>query len=153
AVVRWDTLANRWIITQFANANSTTGPFLQCVAVSTSADATGTYNRYSFSYTDFNDYPKLSVWPDAYYVTYNMFNPTKTVFLGARVCALDRVQMLTGAAATQQCFDAGPTYFGILASDLDGSTPPPAGEPNLVVGLNTTSSLAYWKFHVDWTTP
>jgi hypothetical protein len=37
---------------------------------------------------------------------------------------------------------------------LDGATAPPAGEPELLVGLGTTSTtLAYWKFHVDWTTP
>jgi len=41
--------------------------------VSTTADATGTYNRYSFQFSNFPDYPKLSVWPDAYYTTYNMF--------------------------------------------------------------------------------
>ncbi|MEU7056211.1 hypothetical protein [Streptomyces sp. NPDC046197] len=153
AVVRWDTLASRWVITQFANADSTTGPFYECVALSTSANATGTYNRYAFSYTDFNDYPKLSVWPDAYYVTYNMFNAAKTVFLGAKVCALDRAQMLTGAAATQQCFDTDADHGGILGADLDGSTPPPAGAPNVVVGLDSNSTLAYWKFHVDWANP
>lgn len=153
ATVRWDVLAGRWVITQFAGAASTTGPFYQCVAVSNSADATGTYNRYAFSYTNFNDYPKLSVWPDAYYVTYNMFNPAKTAFLGAKVCALDRAQMLTGAPATQQCFDTDSAHSGLLGADLDGSTPPPSGEPNLLVGLGTNTTPAYWKFHVDWTTP
>ncbi|MGW0206841.1 hypothetical protein ACWDZ8_13810 [Streptomyces sp. NPDC003233] len=152
AVVRWDTLANRWVITQFANARSTTGPFYECVAVSTSPDATGAYNRYAFTYTAFNDYPKLSVWPDAYYVTYNMFAAGTEAPLGAKACALDRTKMLAGAAATQQCFD-DTTHFGLLASDLDGPTPPPAGEPNVLLGLDTNSSLAYWKFHVDFATP
>ncbi|MGW5407013.1 hypothetical protein ACWEVZ_22470, partial [Streptomyces spiralis] len=152
AVVRWDTLANRWVITQFANAGSTTGPYFECVAVSTSDDATGSYNRYAFSYTDFNDYPKLSVWPDAYYVTYNMFDGPTGPFLGAKACALDRAKMLAGAAATQQCFDDA-NHSGILGSDLDGSTPPPAGEPELLLGLDTNSTLAYWKFHVDFSTP
>src|SRR5207248_2457995 len=31
------------------------------------------HNRYSFSYTDFPDYPKVGVWPDAYYATFNFF--------------------------------------------------------------------------------
>src|SRR3954447_1586805 len=71
-IVQYDKAANRWILTQFSVA---TAPFLQCVAVSTTSDATGTYNRYAFSYgnVQFNDYPKLGVWPDAYYVTYNIF--------------------------------------------------------------------------------
>ncbi|MER6121289.1 hypothetical protein ABT173_01025, partial [Streptomyces sp. NPDC001795] len=154
ATVRWDTLANRWIITQLANAFSNVGPFYECVAVSTTDDATGTYYRYSFQYADFNDYPKLAVWPDAYYVTYNMFNPDKTAFLGAKVCALDRAQMLSGGLATQQCFDTSSSYGGLLASDLDGPTPPPSGEPNLLVALGqTNTTLAYWKFHVDFTNP
>ncbi|MFE9096254.1 hypothetical protein [Streptomyces sp. NPDC007264] len=151
-VVRWDTLARRWVITKFANAGSSTGPYHQCVAVSTSPDATGSYNRYDFSYSDFNDYPKLSVWPDAYYVTYNMFSVSTGAFLGVKVCALDRANMLAGAAATQQCFDDA-DHFGVLPADLDGSTPPPTGEPELVVGLDTNTTLAYWKFHVDWSTP
>ncbi|MEV4257656.1 hypothetical protein AB0J52_31240 [Spirillospora sp. NPDC049652] len=152
ATVRWDTLAGRWIVTQFANVSSASGPYYECVAVSTSADATGSYNRYSYQFSSFPDYPKISVWPDAYYVTYNLFNGN--TFLGAEACAMDRAKMLTGAAATQQCFTTSSSYGGLLAGDLDGSTPPPSGENELLVGLGTTNtSLAYWKFHVDWTTP
>ena len=40
-VVRYDSLANRWIITQFANVGSANGPFFECVAVSQTSDATG----------------------------------------------------------------------------------------------------------------
>ncbi|MFB8128764.1 hypothetical protein [Streptomyces mirabilis] len=153
AVVRWDTLASRWVVTQFANVSSSSGPYYECMAVSTSADATGSYNRYVYQFSSFPDYPKLSVWPDAYYITYNMFTPSGT-FLNAEVCAMNRANMLTGAAATQQCFTTSSSYGGLLGSDLDGSTAPPSGEPELLVGLGTTSTtLAYWKFHVDWTTP
>ncbi|MFC5187430.1 hypothetical protein [Actinomadura harenae] len=152
ATVRWDTLASRWIVTQFANVSSASGPYYECVAVSTSADATGSYSRYSYQFTDFPDYPKISVWPDAYYLTYNLFNGN--TFVGAEACAMDRSSMLTGAAATQQCFTTSSSYGGLLAGDLDGSTPPPSGENELLVGLGATNtSLAYWKFHVDWTTP
>ncbi len=62
-IVQYDKAANRWIFTQFSVS---TTPYLQCVAVSTTSDAKGTYNRYSFSYSNFPDYPKLGVWPDAY---------------------------------------------------------------------------------------
>ncbi|MET8957326.1 hypothetical protein ACWEO4_43980 [Streptomyces sp. NPDC004393] len=151
AVVRWDTLAGRWVVTQFANVSSSSGPYYECVAVSTGADATGSYYRYSFQYSNFPDYPKLSVWPDAYYVTYNMFTASGS-FLNAEACALNRSAMLTGASAAQQCFTTSSSYGGLLGADLDGSTAPPSGEPELMVGLGTTSTtLAYWKFHVDWT--
>src|SRR4029077_726947 len=44
-IVLYDKQAQRWIFSQFSVS---TTPFLQCLAVSTTSDATGTYNRYSF---------------------------------------------------------------------------------------------------------
>ncbi len=147
-VVMFDKQAKRWILMQFAVP--TGGPYYQCVAVSKTDDATGAYDRYSFQYTGFNDYPKGGVWPDGYYVTYNMFVPN--TFGGAKVCAMDRAKMLAGLPATQQCFQLSTSYGGVLPSDLDGATLPPAGSPNYLVNLGS-SSLNVWKFHVDWTTP
>jgi hypothetical protein len=152
-VVRYDALANRWVITQFANVQ-TSGPFFECVAVSQTSDATGAWNRYSFQYASFPDYPKLSVWPDAYYVTYNLFNAAGTTFQGAEDCAMDRSAMLAGTTATQQCFTTSNSFGGLLGADFEGGTTPPAGEANTVIALGTTATtLASWKFHVDWTTP
>jgi hypothetical protein len=152
ATVRYDSLAARWIITQFANVQ-TSGPFYECVAVSQTSDATGSYNRYSYQFTSFPDYPKIAVWPDAYYITYNLFNAAGTSFLGAEACAMNRTAMLAGTTANEQCFTTSTSYGGLLASDLDGTTAPPSGEANVMVALGTTATtLAYWKFHVDWTT-
>src|SRR5204862_733702 len=64
----------------------------------------------------------------------------------------DRGRMLQGLSATQQCFTRSSLYGGLLPSDLDGSTSPPAGAPNDVVSFGT-NSLLLWRFHVDWTTP
>jgi subtilisin-like proprotein convertase family protein len=147
--VRYDRIANRWVIAQFS-VNGGNGPFFQCVAVSTGPDPTGTYNRYQFTFDGFNDYPKMGLWPDGYYFTFNMFPNNQ--FAGSRACAFDRVKMLAGLAATEQCFDTGPAFGGLLASDLDGPTLPPAGEPNFLVALDTTA-LDFWKFHVDFATP
>jgi hypothetical protein len=152
ATVRYDSLAARWIITQFANVQ-TSGPFYECVAVSQTSDATGSYNRYSYQYSSFPDYPKLAVWPDAYFITYNLFNAAGTSFLGAEACAMNRAAMLAGTTANQQCFTTSTSYGGLLASDVDGTTAPPSGESNVLVSLGTTATtLAYWKFHVDWAT-
>jgi hypothetical protein len=83
-IVQYDQFADRWILTQFAVSAT---PYTQCVAVSTSGDPTGTYFRYSYSFsTDFNDFPKMGVWSDGYYITYNMFKRGRT-FSGANVCA------------------------------------------------------------------
>ncbi len=145
-IVQYDKSAGRWILTQFSVS---TTPYLQCVAVSTTSDATGSYNRYSFSYGNgFNDYPKLGVWPDGYYITFNIFNNGQT-FAGSKVCAYDRTSMLTGAPATQQCFQLSTAYGGVLPSDLDGSISPPVGSPNYMVNFGS-NSLNLWKFKVDW---
>jgi len=148
-IVQYDKAAGRWVFTQFSVS---TTPFLQCVAVSTTSDATGSYNRYSFNYgsTGFPDYPKLGVWPDAYYISFNIF--TGNTFSGAKVCAYDRASMLSGALATQQCFQLSSSFGGLLPSDLDGSTAPPAGSPNVFVNFGT-NSLNLWRFHVDFATP
>jgi hypothetical protein len=151
-IVVYDSIANRWLITQFAVTNANPN-FFQCIAVSTGSDPTGSFNRYAFSYPNFPDYPKFGLWPDAYYATFNMFNAAGTSFLGGQVCAFDRAKMLTGASATQVCFNAGTSFGSLLPSSLDGATLPPAGSPNYVLALNTTTSLAFWKFHVDFTTP
>ena len=147
-IVQYDQLAQRWILTQFSVS---TTPYLQCVAVSTTSDATGSYYRYSFSYgtSDFNDYPKVGVWPDGYYVSYNIFTNGQT-FAGSKVCAMDRAKMLVGdTSATQQCFQLSNAFGGLLPSDLDGSTPPPAGAPNPFLNFGS-NALNRWQFHVDW---
>jgi hypothetical protein len=144
-IAQYDKISNRWILTQFSVPGGSAG-FHQCVAVSQTSDATGAYFRYQFDYPSFNDYPKLGVWPDAYYITYNMFTNT---FQGARVCALDKAKMLNGQPATQQCVQLSSSFGGLLPADFDGSTLPPAGAPNYVVNFGS-NSLNVWKFHVDF---
>jgi uncharacterized repeat protein (TIGR01451 family) len=153
-VVVYDKLADRWVLSQLVVRGPAGGfgPFFQCVAVSTTSDATGSYNRYQFPYTNFDDYPKMGAWPDAYYETFNMFNSSGTAFLGADVCAYDRNAMLQGQAATQVCFQQASTVEGLLPADLDGHTPPPPGSPNYIVGFDV-NSLNLYKFHVDFATP
>jgi len=149
-IVKYDRISGRWVLTQFSVG---TTPYLQCIAVSTTSDATGTYNRYAFSFgtTQFPDYPKLGVWPDAYYMTFNVFNNAST-FAGAKLCALNRLAMVAGSAATMQCFQLSTSFGGVLPSDLDGATAPPSGSPNYMLNFGT-NSLNEWKFHVDFATP
>ena len=146
-VVLYDKAAQRWVFSQFS---VTTTPYLQCIAVSTTSDATGTFNRYSFQYNNFDDYPKIGVWPDGYYVTFNMFNGN--TFVGADACSYNRTAMLNGQAATQVCFQQNSSVGGLLPSDLDGTTAPPAGSPNYMLFFGT-NNLNLYKFHVDFATP
>ena len=102
-MVQYDQLADRWVMSQFSLR---AGNYLQCVAVSKTSDATGEWHRYAFQYNHFPDYPKLAVWPDAYYMTFNMFGPTGASFTGGRVCAYDRLKMLEGLPASQICYQS-----------------------------------------------
>src|SRR5213596_733198 len=148
--VVYDQLADRWLITQFAvsGANGSSVPYLECIAISTSGDPAGTYYRYSFPRSYFPDYPKLGLWPDAYYMSTNDFSGNS--FAGATTWAFDRAKMLAGAAATAQLFHLSLLYGGLLPATLDGGTLPPDGSPNYFLALNDSSSLALWKFHVDF---
>ncbi len=141
-VVVYDKLADRWVLTQLSVR--TGGPYFQCVAVSTSNDATDTFYRYAFQIRTFPDYGKLGVWPDAYYVGFNSGpNP---------VCAFEREAMLKGLGAGQQCFE--PLQGFMLPSDLDGLTPPPEGSPNYFMKLGgNNQSVILNKFHVDFANP
>ena len=127
-LVQYDRIADRWILSQFA-FNATFSQNAQCIAVSTSSNALGTYTLYQYNFgTELPDYGKLGVWPDAYYITYNMFNNGAN-FSGGRACAYDRPAMIAGNAAQQICFNSL-SRFSYLPSDLDGDTLPPVGSPN-----------------------
>jgi hypothetical protein len=148
-IVQYDKMANRWIFTQFSIV---TLPYTECVAVSTTSDATGTYNRYAFSFgnTDLPDYPKLGVWPDAYYMSFNLF--VNSTFIGADACALDRNAMLAGNNATIICFPQNSSVASLLPSDMDGTIAPAAGEPAFFMNFGT-GTIQLWTFHADFTAP
>ena len=127
----------------------------ECVAVSTSSDATGSYYRYAFSTgTNLGDYPKYGVWADAYYASANIFQNDGTgAFIGAEACAYNRSAMLAGSSATSVCFQRGTSDWSLLPADIDGLNPPPSGEPNFYLELGGSSSLNLYKFHVNFTNP
>ncbi len=150
-IVLYDHLAGRWLVTQL-QYDTTFTHTAECVAVSTSSDATGSYNRYEYDFgSNFPDYPKFGIWPDAYYNTINVF-PSRG-FAGAEACAFDRNAMLAGAPASAVCFQQSPTVSSLLPADLDGSTLPPAGSPNYFVGLADSTHLNFFRFHVDFSNP
>ena len=72
-VVLYDRLADRWLLSQFAfMGDGSAPPYFECIAISQTADPTGAYFRYSFQFNTFPDYPKIGVWPDAYYMSTNI---------------------------------------------------------------------------------
>jgi len=147
-VVLYDKSAQRWVVGQM---NIKLNAY--CMAVSTTSDATQSYYRYEFSFgSNTPDYPKLAVWRDAYYWTANTFSGTST-FVGANSCAFDRATMLSGGPANAICMQQNSSVDSLLPADLDGTTPPPTGEPNFYLQMVAPSNLNLFKFHVDFTTP
>ncbi len=145
------------MISQFASATGGTPITDECVAVSTSGDATGTYNRYGFHLgSNYFDYPQLSVWPDAYYMSMNVFNAAGTAYLGPQAFAFDRTAMLAGTG--HLISPVGPLgWLGSRPSCRPTSTASPcrpAGAPNTFVKFpSTPGTTAIYHFHVDFATP
>jgi hypothetical protein len=155
-IVQYDRVADRWIVGEVAIPllPGLLGQYAQCFAVSKTSDPTGAYNQWAYGFgTTVPDYPKIGMWPDGYYVTWNMF-AGGTAFTGAETCAWDRVGMLSGVATPQfVCFNLSSAYSSLLPSDFDGALPPP-GSPNFLMNIDSGSSaLNLWKFHVDFATP
>jgi hypothetical protein len=150
-IVQFDKLAHRWILTQFA-LDFDAQKFLQCVAISTTADATGTYYRYAFAYSALNDYPKLGVWPTGYFVSYNLFDGTTFAFVGGLTCAWERSKMLAGRRAKQICFLL-PNDGGLLPADFDGTIMPPKGAANTFAEFYTLDSLALFRLKPNFDKP
>jgi hypothetical protein len=156
----YDHLADRWVMLQFAVAST---PNLICIAVSQTADPTGSWYRYAYAWPDslMPDYPKLGLWPDGYYLTVNQFTQGGA-WRGAGVAAFERTKMLTGAAAQIIYYNGNSynaNYGGMLPADWEGPTQPPAGAPNPFTEwddstwIGPSDALRIWNFHVDWTTP
>jgi uncharacterized repeat protein (TIGR01451 family) len=164
-IVLYDHDAQRWFVSRFAAVGNTDGStsWYQCFAVSTTTDPTGQYHRYVFAIdpTDWNDYPKFGIWPDAYYMTANnRFDVNNaTAPIAHFIVAFERSAMIAGQAAREIIFkiDNGGLRAHILAADWDGATPPPAGSPNyLARPLDTnlgwpSSAMEIWTAQVDWT--
>ncbi len=153
-IVLYDKLAGRWLISQFAGSGGAITD--QCIAISVTSDATGTWHRYGFHLgSNFFDYPHMGTWPDAYYMNDNVFNAAGTQFLGPQPFAFDRTSMLSGAAATfiAPVSPLGSTIDPLMPADLDGSNLPTAGAPESFVRFPGSGTYDIYHFHVDFATP
>ena len=156
-IVLYDELANRWLLSEFPSSGDNL-----CVYISQTADpVSGGWYNYSFTLSEFPDYPKYGVWPDAYYVGANESSPA--------LYALDRTNMLVGGVASFQRLTvpvlSAFSFQMLIPADLDGATPPPAGSPGIFMrhrddeshdaGSNNPAQdyLELYSFAVDWDTP
>jgi hypothetical protein len=132
--ILYDHLADRWVITQFANHLTNSGDPL-AVQMHCGFQRSEPGHRWlfrlhvpEFQFGVKNDYPKLAVWPDGYYLISQRDDYDSTTSnLDAWV--FDRANMLNGNPATfQQQNSVLQNHHDIIAlpSDLTGP-PPPAG--------------------------
>jgi len=160
-VVLYDTLADRWLLSQYCQAFT---PFRQMVAISKTGDPTGAWNLYEFVMPNFklNDYAKFGVWPDGYYMSTDEFVGDE--YRGNGIFAFDRQKMLSGDPTAGYIYfnmpSAGIARLGnFLPADLDGYNPPPPGAPNTFMGYTATEygaaqdALRLFDFHADFQTP
>lgn len=149
-IVRYDHLADRWLISQFA-----IGAGFECIAISRTADpVAGGWFLYAFQTPGAPDYPKIGVWPDGYYMGTQRGFPNS----GLDVFAFDRIRMLNGLPAPSVQFNVGAPSLFLLPSDLDGPSPP-TGTPNFFVRhvdgdqWGGADRLEMFAFTVNWTNP
>ena len=160
AIFLYDQFADRFVLTQFTSGN------VVCFAVETASVnelENATFHLYEVATQRFPDYYKVGIWPDADNNAY--FFTTNSGFPGAYdIYAVDRANMLNGGvAAAAQFFQSFPNLF--LPADVDGPTPPPAGDPALFYTIfdggepyfgnpaPLQDSIELYTFDVDWTTP
>ncbi len=160
-IVLYDHLANRWLVSQFAINSG-----VQCLALSQTGDPTGTYDRWAFTVSpgEQNDYPKIGLMPDAYYLSVRDFPSTDGTFADA--VAFDRQAMLAGSASagfikfTMPCLTAN-CPDGIQPPHLEGPAPA-AGAPGIFSRawdddfdgpLKGADGYRLWQFSPNFASP
>ncbi|MDG1063075.1 MAG: GEVED domain-containing protein [Flavobacteriaceae bacterium] len=146
----YDSAADRWVISYlFGNGNVQ-------VAVSDGPDPLAS-GWYVYTYGGVNDYQKLSVWSDGYYMTANVGGANK-------VWALERDEMLAGnASAGFQTFNlpglVTSGFYSPQALNISNNNYPAAGGATIIYlqddawGGVSQDHIKIWTIDVDWTTP
>jgi hypothetical protein len=165
-IVLFDKIDHRWIIGQLAyNSSFSSNHF--CLAISSSADATGSYSAYDVSFGgNLPDYPKLGIWADGswsspgshagVYFSANMFRRGSR-FIGAQMCGFPLSAVATAPSSiTWVCTQNGTGVFSLLPADLEGSpgvagtsAPAPAGTAEYFLQFSGTA-LSLYQYAVNF---
>lgn len=148
--VSYDNTADRWVLTFLSINNGAQ------IAVSNGSDPVqSTWNV--FTITAIQDYQKLSVWRDGYYITENTSGSNK-------VWVMERTAMLAGSTSVGvQGFDLpGIATFGFFSPQVlsvtNGNLPTSGGATVVYMQDDAWSGvsndhLKYWTIDVDWAAP
>ncbi len=149
-IVLYDKFADRWMISQFQVSQKQI-----LIAVSISPDPTDEWYYYTFSFNQFPDYPKYSIWKNGYYMTANMLTNNAVAFerdsmlLGknARMVSLTIPNLITNGF-----FSVLPAYFdGDNFQDATDACPLFYFQDDGWAGGN--DELKIWNMQVNWQQP
>ncbi|MFI5167375.1 MAG: hypothetical protein ACHQQS_12180 [Thermoanaerobaculales bacterium] len=182
-VALYDAAVDRFIITDLSTVDDNVGPWTECLAVAKTSDpiaggwnfyAVGSGNAGAGELTNrwLNDYPKLGVWPDGYYMMADMYDTVlcpvpgcqpgdiwHSSFKTVRVWAFDRTAMLAGNPMTPISFDVGGVYAMVPTNMTNPNGAPPAGRVNFFGAADyltppaTSTKIHIYKFHSDFAIP
>jgi hypothetical protein len=150
-IVMYDAAADRWFMSQFKTSNNS----LQ-IAVSVTSDPLGAYYNYAFPLNNFPDYPKYSIWGNAYFISANKGAP--------QFYALERDKMLLGDPTASiisfnvpQLSTSG--FFSILPAHATSALPN-TSTPGYIFYFQddgwagvSSDHLKIWEVNVNWTSP
>lgn len=159
-VVLYDNVSGRWIISDFAWDNIQNGPYYECIAVSQTADpVSGGWWFYGMRADDaahpwLNDYPKMGAWQDGIYMTSNMFDCLTSTcssanYMGVRIWALNRNELINGLPLNYQYNDLGSAYFSLVPANAKVNMPA-VGTPEYLMSRQTSTVMYTWKWAIDW---
>lgn len=162
-VVIYDPIADRWIAS--AMVHNLYVEYWEMIAVSATPDPLGEWHCYALNFSEMPDYPKLGVWSDGYYLTFNHVEIVSgnSPFTGLGLIVFNREDMINGIPdpaivyfrldAPNQDILSDPSTF--LPADLDGPLPP-EDTPNFLTTIKDDAwgfeydFIWLWKCEIDW---
>lgn len=153
-IVVYDRFADRWLLSELSGGFDN----VLLVAISRSPDPLDEWDVYSFQTLDFPDYPKYTVWRDAYYVTTNEYGDNADP-----IYALDRNAMLNGLPNPDIQRFAVPKFEGIefellTGVDLEGNNLGVASPACFIRPYDNAwaggeDKVEVWEVSVNWNDP
>ena len=148
-IVLFDQFANRWFISQFQESGNK-----MLLAISKTSDPLGGWFYYDYSFDEFPDYPKFSIWKDGYYMTANTTVQNAVCF--------ERDKMLKGDASARMIALTFPEietngFFSALPAHASGELLPQ--DPiNFFYfqddgWTDGDDRIKIWEMTVDWDNP
>ncbi|MBK6903327.1 MAG: T9SS type A sorting domain-containing protein [Saprospirales bacterium] len=151
-IILFDQEADRWIITEFPSGNKL------LVAISEDNDPFGSWDAWAFSTPSFPDYPKYSIWPNAYCVTTNEGGAGQVeVYFINRQELLANIANPTIQRITLPGVTGGPGFYVATPVDWTGMASPPADALPMILCLRddawgsvSQDGIEVFEVDIDW---